>query len=368
MATKTNTEINGKKYYRITRTIGHKTVDGKRVPIKKQFLGRSKGEAEQKYIEWNREQERARYEKQHDLDITTFGERAEQYVETVLKVTQKYTNGTRTRYESAYNAHVKGSPLCDQIAWQLTAAEIQAFYNSLDVSSQTMRQVHKFMSALYKWMVLNDYATNVLAAVELPVKQDNSRHNDIVVWDPEEIDAILSHISGHRLCFLVHVLLYTGMRVGEALGLKYGDIEDGTIHVRRQCYLGEIKAPKFNSARDIPMHEDLKRELAIHREWHINEMVRNGYRTDYIFTTKSGNLLETGNLRRSLTRFYDRIDVPHKHNHAYRSTFCTQLCRCGVQLEVASKLLGHKSLDVTARHYALVKPETKQEAIDMLHY
>ena len=49
MATKKNTEINGQEYFRITRTIGHKMVDGKKVPVKKQFYGSSKGDAEKKY-------------------------------------------------------------------------------------------------------------------------------------------------------------------------------------------------------------------------------------------------------------------------------------------------------------------------------
>lgn len=56
MATKTNTEINSRKYYRITRTICHEYKDGKKVPIKKQFLGTSKGNAEKKYEKWKEAQ------------------------------------------------------------------------------------------------------------------------------------------------------------------------------------------------------------------------------------------------------------------------------------------------------------------------
>ena len=54
MATKTNTNIRGYKYYRLTKTVGHK--NGK--PVRKQFLGRSKAEAEKKYADWIREEER----------------------------------------------------------------------------------------------------------------------------------------------------------------------------------------------------------------------------------------------------------------------------------------------------------------------
>lgn len=364
MATKTNVEINGRKYYRITRTVGHKVEDGKRIPIKKQFLGKSKGDAEQKYVAWCREQERLRYEKQRELDVTTFGERAEQFVESALLVSQKYAEGTKARYEQSYRTHIKGCELADIPAKDVRAADIQRLYNNLDVSQQNLRSIHKFMSAFYKWMVRNDYASNVLAAVEIPKKPDASRHDEIIIWTDDEVHAILSHISGHRLAFLVYVLLYTGMRISEALGLKYADVEDDVIHIRRQIYRGDEKDPKFNSSRDVPMHKDLTEQFEIHKSWHKAESPG----ADLIFTTASGNPYDYTNVRRALVRFYKQIGIEPKHIHAYRSTFCTQLCRCGIPLEVASKLLGHKSLEVTARHYAFVKPDTKREAIDMLHY
>ena len=52
MATKKNTQINGKDYYRITKTIGHQIVDGKKTPIRKAFYGESKTQAVKKYQEW----------------------------------------------------------------------------------------------------------------------------------------------------------------------------------------------------------------------------------------------------------------------------------------------------------------------------
>ena len=95
-------------------------------------------------------------------------------------------------------------------------------------------------------------------------------------------------------------------------------------------------------------------------------MKRRGYKTEYVFTSENGNLLEYGNVRRSLMRFYKRNEIPEKKPHAYRATFCTELCRAGVPLEVASKLMGHKSVEVTAKHYALVKKDVQIEAINKL--
>ena len=355
MATKKNTNINGHEYYRIRRTI-----DGK----VKSFYGSSKGDAEKQYRQYIEQ----RAQEAQILDTATFSDRADEFINTTLNHSAKYAQGTIERYSSAYYTHVQHSSLSKIVARKVKASDIQRFYNEVDVSQQTLRQVHKFMSAFYKWMVRNEYATDVLSAVEIPKKTDNKRYDDIVVWTEEEIKRIIENIYDYRYKFFIYVMLYTGMRFSEVLGLKYEDIEDGVIHVRRQCYMGEIKAPKANSVRDIPMHDILMEEYQKHKDWHTQEMKDNGYKSDFIFTTNTGNHVNRSSLDKSIKRFYKRIGIEPKHNHAYRSTFCTQLCKCGVPLEVASKLLGHKNIAVTARHYALVQPKSQQEAINKLMY
>lgn len=364
MATKKNTNVNGYEYFRLRRKIGEK--DGK--SVFKSFYGTSKSDAENKYIEWQKEQVRKKYESDISADLSSLSERADQFIENALKPSEKYAEGTKSRYISSYTTHVKDSRLAKMSVSHIKAADIQEFYNGLDVSQQTIRQVHKFMSAFYKWLVRNNYAMNVLDAVEIPKKADASRFDEIIIWDKNEIDTITENLGDYRLRFLIYVLLYTGVRIGEASALKYSDFDGDTLHIGRQWYLDEIKPPKYNSSRDIPLHSIVKKELKRHKKWHEEEMKRNGYKTDFVFTTRTGHLLNSKNCVRSLNRYYDRIGVEKKHTHAYRSTFCTQLCKCGVSLEVASKILGHSNITVTAKHYALVQPKTKKDAIRMLHY
>lgn len=359
MATKTNTTINGKDYYRLRRKI-----DGK----VKSFYGTSKSDAERKYSAFLEKRAEEMHREAQILDVSTFSDRAEEFINEALKPSAKYAEGTIDRYSSAYYTHVAGSPLSKLVASKIKAADIQKFYNRLDVSQQTLRQVHKFMSAFYKWLARNEYASDVLSAVEIPKKHDNSKNEDIVIWAEDEIKTITENIAGYRYRFFIMLMLYTGMRFSEVLGLKYEDIKDDVIHVKRQCYQGEIKPPKANSVRDIPMHKVLKKELKIHEKWHRAEMKKNHYKTDFLFTTNTGAHVNRSSLDKSIKRFYARIGVSPKHNHAYRSTFCTQLCKCGVPLEVASKLLGHKNIAVTARHYALVQPQSQKEAIAKLKY
>ena len=372
MATKKNTAVKrGDKkyeYYRITRTVGHEWKDGKKVPIKKQFVGTSKGAAEQKYKKYLEDQAAQKLSDELEIEAIkskTFGEYAEEYTYNVLPHS-RYAAGTKRRYEQSYRCHINDTWICDMPLSEVRPRTIQSFYTGLDVSAQTLKAINKWMAAFYKWIALNEYGDNVVSAVSPPDKPDNSKQNGIIVWEPNEIRAILTLSARHRLHFMFVVMYYAGLRISECCGLRYDDMRNGIIYVDRQYYQGEISPPKHDSYRNIPMHPEMEKALSIHREWHLREMVNNGYRTDYVFTTKTGALLEYGNVRRSMMRFYRKNGIPEKKIHAYRSTFCTELCRADVPIEVASKLMGHKSIEVTAKHYALVKQDVKIKAINRL--
>ena len=364
MAGKTNTTINGHyEYYRITRTIGH---DSAGRPIKKQFCGKSKGDAERRYDNFLKEQARLKYEGEQILNTTTLHDRAIEYIENTLNVSQKYSNGTKIRYKSAYNCHIKDTWLDKMVVKDIHPSDLQRFYNQLDVSISTLKQVNRFMSTFFKWMLRNEYSNDLTAAIELPVKRDTKKSETIVIWDDDSWNLLTSQNFDFRHDLLIKLLCYSGMRIGECLGLKYGDIKGDIIHINRQYSMGEIKAPKYNSKRDIPMHDKVKEALEIHRKWHKQEMIDRDYNTEYIFTTNSGKLIEPSNLATAFNRFYKRIGITPQNFHIYRATFCTKLCESGVPLEVASKLLGHKSLEVTAKHYALVRQDSKIDAINKL--
>ena len=372
MATKKNTAVlrvdKEYNYFLISRTVGLEWKDGKKIPIKKQFYGTSKGDAEKQFRAYQEEQLQKKYEKEHaaaEAQRKTFGEYAEEYTYEVF-MNSTYAKGTKRRYEQSYRVHVKGSWITSIPIGEVDAKTLQDFYIWLPVSKQNLDSINKWMSAFYKWLALNNISGNILSAVTMPEKYDNKKKDEIIVWEPDEIQTILTSSDGHRLRFMMFLMNYTGLRISECLGLKYSDIRSGFVCVDRQYYQGEIVPPKHNSCRKIPVHPELEKALQIHKERFEAEGRRNKYKTDFVFTSDSGKLLEYGNTRRSLNRYYADINVPQKSPHTYRATFCTELCRAGVPLEVASKLMGHKSIEVTAKHYALVKQDVQIAAINRL--
>lgn len=356
---KTNTKINGNKYFRI-----RKAVDGQM----KSFYGRTKAEAEQKYVD---------YITNGGIDVVVtasatnravFSEKARIYIAEVLRPSQKYATATKDRYSLAYKTHIQKTWLDRMRLGDIRASDVQRFYNELDVSKQTLATINKFMSGFVRWLVLNDYSGDFLRAVEIPLKPENKRHDGILVWEDEEIEKILDGVDGHRLRFLVYILLYTGARISEAIAMKHKDIYDESVHIVRQCYCGEFKPPKYHSEREIPIHGELLKAYQKHIEWQREDMQKNHYKTDFLFTTSTGNIYDPVDIRRSLKRIYTAHGIPNKSPHTYRATFCTQLCRCGVPLEVASSLMGHKSIEVTSKHYTRIRGETKKSAMTQFHY
>ncbi|MBR1990605.1 MAG: site-specific integrase, partial [Firmicutes bacterium] len=100
--------------------------------------------------------------------------------------------------------------------------------------------------------------------------------------------------------------------------------------------------------------------------WQRQDMMLNGYRTDYVFTTSSGSLYDRQGVTAALERYYKRIGVPARGVHTYRRTFGTNLSKAGVPIEVASKMLGHSSIDITYKYYIGIEAEQKRSGIEKL--
>lgn len=273
MATKKNTAVkHGDKeyaYYKMTKTIGHEYRDGKRVPIKKQFYGTSKRNAEEKYYKWLKDREN---KNKNPADThKSFGELADFYAENVLSVSADYAQGTKDLYLASYGRFKKKdiTNLLSLNISDISAAHIQSAYNNLNVHASSLISLNKFFKGFFKWAALNRYCENPLPAVTMPQKEKNKVKDGIVIWEDGELDTITSHLQGYRHGFLILTANYTGLRISELLGLKYGDFDGNMLHVRRQWSRGGyIDKPKHNSIRDIPIHRALADALEVHKQEH----------------------------------------------------------------------------------------------------
>jgi len=381
MASKTNYTKNGVEYYRLTKTVGRKlNAAGNEIPVRKEFLGHSKKEAEEKYAAYMQRQQQGLEDKKQ-----YFGIMADNWIREFLVNDQGLKDSTKDLYISTWRKHVKNSEIYHLPLDNVTAGVLQRFYNNLDCSASSLATINKVMSRLYKYLVTEGYATHDITTSLVIKKKQRNDVEEVTVWTEAELDTILHGFdkaqSGFRFRLLIVLAVYTGCRIGELLGLKYSDIKNNCLKVRRQVNdipkfhsdgkvthtIGVADVKSTSSRRTIPLSDVALQELEIHKAWQKQDMLKNGYRTEYIFTTDSGSLYDDRNVVRACERYYKRLGIKYKKFHTYRHTFGTMLCKKGVPIQTAAALMGHSDINITAKYYVNVSTEEKKAAVNLLN-
>lgn len=395
MANKTNCIRNGKPYYSLYKVVGHKlNSKGMEVPVRKAFYGKSKKEAEEKYNEYLNK-------KALNLDCSKqyFGVMADRWINEFLLNEGELKNTTVRLYVGAWNNYMRPSDIYSLPLEEVTSGSIQALFNNLSKEGCPLSQikaVRKTLNKFYKYLVNNGYVPyDFTNSLTIPKRKKESSKK-IVVWSDEELSCILNNFdkakNGFRLRFFIILATYTGLRISELRGVKYEDIEKTPsgyiLNVRRQVginenfneedksrFTDEVTSLKSdNSYRTIPLTSKVVDELKIHKKWHKEEQMKNGYRTDFVFTTDSGGFYDSANINRALDRYYKCIGLNNidpktgkkKTCHTYRRTFGTNLYRKGVPILTACKLMGHSDISVTAKYYIGTGEEEKRRAVELL--
>ena len=103
-----------------------------------------------------------------------------------------------------------------------------------------------------------------------------------------------------------------------------------------------------------------------YKKWHKAEMMENGYRTEYIFTTKTGNIYDKHSIRTACNRLYRKFGVTCRSFHVYRHTFGISLAKKGVPIQTVAALMGHSDINVTRNYYINVDTDDKLNAIKII--
>lgn len=200
----------------------------------------------------------------------------------------------------------------------------------------------------------------------LMLKENNER---IRFLADGEIVQLLSECPKH-LNRVVVCALNTGMRRGEILGLKWEQIRNGFIYLRKT---------KTNEARQIPINDTLE---TMFRQIRIEQGFKN--RSEHVFTyTKSEDKLKGREpvrkrkglapvpekiveVKSAFTSAVTRAGIVDFRFHDLRHTFASQMILRGATLKDVQELLGHKTMTMTLR-YAHLTQEHKRKAVNLLN-
>jgi len=179
---------------------------------------------------------------------------------------------------------------------------------------------------------------------------------------PEHAAAILNADHSPRDAARWGLALLYGLRQGEALALKWQDVDldSGDLSITRalKCrrggglVLADTKTPK--SRRQLRLDSEILETLKVHRREQAAQRLAAGclwQDDDLIFTTGIGTPVHPSDDWKAWARLLKKLGIPHQRLHDARHTAATLTYKAGSSLDDVQLLLGHSSLDFTRRTY-----------------
>jgi integrase len=257
----------------------------------------------------------------------------------------------------------------------LTFADVDALLESklkAGLAPSTRRLIRSVLvqatNQAIKWRVV----TRNEAAMSTPVAIPRAAGRSMTAAQARRFMKALKDLpQGH----LFMLMLVTGVRRGEALGLRWEDVDlkKGVISIRQQLQRidGELKATDVKtekSRRSINLSKAMVQELKAHKAAQAEERLASEVwqETGYVFTSNVGTPLDPRNVAKRFSSACTKAKIGKWHPHELRHTAASLMLANGVPLQVVSDILGHASIRITSDVYGHVLAPQRQEAAETM--
>lgn len=296
-----------------------------------------------------------------------------EWLDTVAKQsvsTRTYSDYTKflTRYVVPEIGEV---PLKD-----LTTRTIQGLYSDMSnrgLSPNTIRLTHaplrQALDTAVAWGLIEH---NPAVGAKRPKLKRKERQTLTI----EQVDLLLETYRNDSLHALWCLLLLAGLRPGEALALKWSDLQDNRLSIRRA--LTEVETRKWevgptkteDSTGTITLPKTALESLQRHRQQQAKAILKAGDKYNredqWIFADPEGNFLRPDSVAQRWGRLLKRAGLPPMRLYDTRHTHATLLLTAGVNPKIVSERLRHSSVSITLDTYSHVLREIESGVADTL--
>ena len=221
-------------------------------------------------------------------------------------------------------------------------------------SKNSLRGMRASLSGILTWAVTNEWVPrNICKGVKLPKAGKRAGRPNIIAAQVVSLVASLPE----PIATLVLFLAVTGVRIGEAVGIKWSDFDGDVLHIQRRIYERREGTPKtVSSDRYIPIPAVLLARLHTLGEG------------EWIFRTSVGTPLDPKNaMNRCLRPVAAKLGIKLGGWHSFRHAFSTQLLR-KYPVKVVSEILGHGDIETTLAIYQHPNTEDRREPLNELAF
>lgn len=333
----------------------------------------------------------------------TLNETFDRYISTKYNLRES----TRSSYLYTYDHYVRDTFGLKRIA-EIKYSDVLQFYyhllNQQGISLGTLDSVHCLLHPTFQLAVRDEIIRkNPTDGVMKEISRESGKNRGVRhALTIEQQRCFMEYIANHPVYYhwwpMFTILLGTGCRIGEALGLRWQDLdfEKRVISINHslvyypangsnKCVL-RVSLPKTDAGiRTIPMLDIVKDAFEMlyeeQKENGFNETEIDGI-TGFIFCNRFGSVPNPQTVNHTIKRIAsnynademvqakkehrDPIILPNFSCHHLRHTFCTRLCENETNLKVIQSIMGHKNIETTMDIYAEATEKKKQESFENL--
>lgn len=247
--------------------------------------------------------------------------------------------------------------------------------NMEPLADRTVLAYHRLISIILSQAEKEMLVPYNAAAKATPPKADKKAPN---YFQPETISEILKALEAEPLKWqlITHLLLVTGCRRGEIMGLKWEkvDFESSRVKIDRALIVSPSKGvyestTKTSDVRYLTLPAETMSLLRQHKREQLRLQLANGDRwihTGYVFTQDNGDRMNPDSITAWLNDFSARHGLPHINPHAFRHTVASVLLANGTDIVTVAAQLGHASASTTENFYAHIIEENKAKASECI--
>ena len=245
-------------------------------------------------------------------------------------------------------------------------------------STNTINGARRILTGMCKYAARTSVIPfNPVLATDSMRRQVGEKSQVHEPWNQEEMSKVLrAVVTNSKLDCFLHLMMHTGMRPGEVLGLRWQDIDDatsllsvtGTLKQARRITPGgqgvvrmERNEPKtLASRRPITISPELGQ--ALDRQKMYESLARitagqNWVESGYVITTLVGTPVSLSNLRKAYIKFLSANTFRYIRLHDIRHSVATLSLGLGIPIEQVSQVLGHTRIETTKSIYAQYVPK-----------
>jgi integrase len=298
------------------------------------------------------------------------------YVPVVMPL---FAASTQNRYESVINLHLM--PKFGQVALRdISPVVVQRWlseFSTSKLSHESRDKIRDTLSSIMVSAVNYQYLVkNPVEGLKLPPEKRGKRIKPYVT--PQQFQGMIQLIR-EPYATMVYVAVYTGLRVSELVGLKWGDLQSNSITIDERYCRGDWGAPKSDASNaTIPVDESVIQRIEAlkcmtvavkaGRATRHYKVVRVSGPEDLVFQSLvTGVPMRDNNiLVRHIKPAAKKLGLPWVNWQVLRRSFATWLKLSGADVKDAQGLMRHSRASTTLDVYQQFVPESQRKAAERL--